>query len=45
MRAWVQIWLPLLNIQVFWQKKIVFVENFGKTENNIIRAEAEKVLW
>jgi hypothetical protein len=26
-------------------KKFVFVENFGKTESNIIRAEAEKVLW
>jgi len=41
--VWIQ--LPLLNIQVFRYKDLFVFENFDKTENNIINAKAEKVLW
>ncbi len=43
-RALVQIQLPSLNVPIF-QHKDFFFENFGKTKNNTINAEAEKVLW
>jgi len=41
--CWFEIWLPLLNIQIFLPKEFFLGENLGKTENNIISAEAEKV--
>ncbi len=37
--------LPLLNFQVFRPKDLFYFLNFGKTENNLISAKAEKVLW
>jgi len=42
-RALVQIRLPLLNFQVFQHKDYIYI--ICKTENNIISAKVEMVLW
>lgn len=42
-RALVQIYLLLLNFQVFQHKNYIYI--ICKTEHNIISAEVEMVLW